>query len=123
MKNIKEKKRYKKKKEYENEKEIKENCEILINNEKIPFDYFHTFNEKGQYTIHYLFKNLISRINHIFFQCKSLININLSNFKTQNVTNMSDMSFWCRNLTSINYLISILIMLQSMSGFFSNVYL
>ena len=37
------------------EKEIKDNCEIRINNELIPFSYFHTFNKKGKYTIKYSF--------------------------------------------------------------------
>ena len=32
------------KKENENEKEIKDNCKIRINNELIPFSYFHKFN-------------------------------------------------------------------------------
>ena len=36
-------------KDNENEKEIKDNCEIRINNELIPFSYFHKFNKKGKY--------------------------------------------------------------------------
>ena len=34
------------KKENENEKEIKDNCKIIINDELIPFSYFHKFNKK-----------------------------------------------------------------------------
>ena len=41
----------------ENEKEIKENCEIKINNEIVPFSYFHKFDKVGKYKIQYLFKN------------------------------------------------------------------
>ena len=37
------------KKENENEKEIKDNCKIRINDELIPFSYFHKFNKKGKY--------------------------------------------------------------------------
>ena len=37
------------KKENENEKEIKDNCEIIINDELIPFSYFHKFNKKGKF--------------------------------------------------------------------------
>ena len=40
---------YEYKKENENEKEIKDNCEIIINDELIPFSYFHKFNKKGKY--------------------------------------------------------------------------
>ena len=36
-----ENKNIKYKKENENEKEIKDNCEIIINDELIPFSYFH----------------------------------------------------------------------------------
>ena len=57
---------------YENEREIKENCEIKINNK-------------------YKFKNKLSKISCMFDGCSSLTNINLSNFKTQNVINMSRM--------------------------------
>ena len=46
----------------ENEKEIKDNCEIIINNELIPFSYFHKFNKKSKYTIFYIFKNKITDI-------------------------------------------------------------
>ena len=54
-----EKKNIEYKKENENEKEIKDNCEIIINDELIPFSYFHKFNKKGKYKIKYIFKNKI----------------------------------------------------------------
>ena len=88
--------------EYENEKEIKENCEILINENKINFSYFHRFNKKGRYTIKYEFKNYLTRINHMFLECKNITNIDFSHFKTQNIINSSDMFFWCKNLKNIN---------------------
>ena len=34
----------------------------------------------------------------MFFGCNSLTNIDLSNFNTQNVTNMSDMFYGCNSL-------------------------
>ena len=76
-------------KDYENEKEIKENCEIRINSKLIPFHYFHKFNKKGKYNILYIFKNTITKTNYMFSGCSSLTNLNLSNFNTNNVTNMS----------------------------------
>ena len=57
------------KKENENEKEIKDNCEIIINNELIPFSYFHKFNKKGKYTIIYIFKKNIAKTNYMFSGC------------------------------------------------------
>ena len=90
------------KEEYCNENEIKENCEITINNEIITFSYFYKFKNKGKYTIKYLFKNNLTKINHIFSDCRSLTNIDLSNFNTQNVTNMNHMLSDCISLTNIN---------------------
>ena len=87
---------------YKNEKEIKENCEIKINNHQIPFCYYYEFKEKGKYIIQYSFKNKISKSNYMFYDCKSLININLSNFNTENITDMSYMFYNCYSLNSIN---------------------
>ena len=87
---------------YKNEKEIKENCEIKINNHQIPFSYYYEFKEKGKYIIQYSFKNKISKANYMFYDCKSLININLSNFNTENITDMSYMFYNCYSLTNIN---------------------
>ena len=38
----------------------------------------------------------------MFADCNSLISINLSNFNTQNVTNMSNMFYKCKSLTSLD---------------------
>ena len=80
---------------YENEKEIKENCIIEINAKIIPFSYFYKFKEKGKYKIKYSFKININKTDYMFYECGSLTNINLSNFNTQNVINMSYMFYEC----------------------------
>ena len=41
-------------------------------------------------------------MSDMFSKCSSLINLNLSNFNTNNVTNMSYMFFNCSSLTSLN---------------------
>ena len=69
----------------ENEKEIRD-CEIYINDKKIGFTYYYTFNKKGKYLIKFKFKKLLNSSNFMFFQCNLLSSINLSNFNTQNVT-------------------------------------
>ena len=86
---------------YENEKEIKENIEIKINEKNINFSYTHKFEKEGKYKIEYLFKNNITKTNYMFYGCKSLININLSNFNTKNVIDMSNMFDFCKNLRNI----------------------
>ena len=68
----------------ENEEEIKD-CEIYINDNKIDFTYFYTFNNKGKYIIKYKFKKLLNSCNFMFYGCNSLSSLDLSNFNTQKV--------------------------------------
>ena len=84
-----------------NEEEIKK-CEIKINDEAIPLNYFWKFKYKGKYVIKYFFKEKLSKTNYMFFECDFLTNLDLSNFNTQNVTNMSNMFNGCSSLTKIN---------------------
>ena len=41
-------------------------------------------------------------MNGMFYGCSSLINLNLSNFKTKNVTNMAHMFDCCSSLINLN---------------------
>ena len=84
-----------------NEKEITE-CEIIINGESIPFSYFHKFKNKGYFTIKYLFNTNLTKTNHMFFNCHSLVNIYQSNFNTEYVTNMEYMFYGCSSVRSIH---------------------
>ena len=86
----------------ENEKEIQENCEIKVDDKIIPFSYFCKFKSKKKYKITYTFKNKLKNINYLFYGCNFLTNLNLSNFNTQNVTNMESMFSCCRSLTNLN---------------------
>ena len=112
----------------ENENEIKENVEIKINKKLIEFTYYYKFNKEGKYTIEYSFKNNLTKTCYMFYECnslisldlskfnaqnvkymsymfsdcKSLINLNLSNFNTQNVTNMGNMFWYCNSLTNLD---------------------
>ena len=62
-----------------NEYNIKD-CEIYINDKKIDFTYYYTFNKKGKYKIKYQFKKLLNSASFMFFGCKSLSSLDLSNF-------------------------------------------
>ena len=84
-----------------NEKEIK-NCEIFINEEKIKFNYYYNFPNEGNYIIKYKFKNLLRFTSFMFYDCISLISLDLSNFKTQNVINMDNMFNNCESLISLD---------------------
>ena len=86
---------------FNNEKELRENIEIKINGKIMPFSYYYKFPVKGRYNIQYSFKKCLTKTNHMFWSCKSIINLNLSNFNTQNVTNMSHMFGGCNTLQSL----------------------
>ena len=84
-----------------NEEEIKQ-CQITINNEQIPFSYFHKFEKEGKYSIKYKFPNKLNKTLLMFGECKSLTDINLSSFDSSNVTDMRNKFYECHNLTNIN---------------------
>ena len=87
---------------YKNEKEIKRNIEIKINENIIPFSYYHKFEEEGKYIIQYTFKNPLTKTNHMFYKCNSLINLDFTYFNSYNITNMSEMFNGCASLKDIN---------------------
>ena len=84
-----------------NEEQIKK-CDIQINGESIPFNYIYKFKDKGKHSIRYSFNHLITKTNYLFFGCSSLININVSNFNTENVTDMECMFLNCSSLTFLD---------------------
>ena len=80
-----------------------ENCEIFLEGQKIKFTKFHIFSEEGIYTIKYVLKNKIKSCKKMFFYCKYIKSIDLSNFNTEDVTDMSLMFINCFNLEEINF--------------------
>ena len=86
-----------------NEEQIKA-CVIEINASVIPFNYFHIFKNVGNYRIKYSFKDDLTKTNYMFFQCKSLIKMDFSNFNTQNIDDMECMFYQCSSLNELNLL-------------------
>ena len=84
-----------------NEEYIKE-CLIEVNNKKIPFSYQHIFEEEGFYEIRYSFIKNLNSINYIFCECFDLVNVDFSNFYSNNITDMRYMLYLCSSLTYIN---------------------
>ena len=84
-----------------NEEEIKK-CMITINDELIPFNYFHKFKSSGKYSIKYSFNNKLIKTCLMFGECSSLTNIDLSNFNTDNIKDMSGMFGGCSSLINID---------------------
>ena len=88
---------------YNNDMEIMNNLVIKINGEKIKMDlvYLYKFKEKGKYNIEYIFSNNITKTDYMFANCSCHINIDLSKFIFDNVTNTCGMFYNCQALTDI----------------------
>ena len=80
-----------------------QNCEMYLDNEKIPFEKYHTFTNEGIYTIKYVLLNKITSCRKMFLKCEHIISIDLQNFNTEDVNDMSLMFLVCKNLQEINF--------------------
>ena len=80
-----------------------ENCEMFLDDEKIPFEKYHTFTKEGIYTIKYVLLKKITSCKKMFLKCEHIISMDLSNFDTSEVTDMSLMFILCSKLEEINF--------------------
>ena len=85
----------------DNEDDIKD-CDIFINDNKIDFDYNYIFPNYGVFKIKYVFKKLLKSTNFMFYDCSSLISLNFSNFKTDNIADAYCMFNNCHSLISLD---------------------
>ena len=84
-------------------KELNEkNVELYINDKKYNFEKYFIPEKEGEYHILLKFKVLMTDCSFMFYDCSRLINIDLTLFNTQNVTNMYCMFSGCSNLTNID---------------------
>ena len=89
-------------KELQNEEDIKQ-CNIEIEDKvEMKFTYTYKFNEAGKFKVIYYFQKKLKNLLCMFNKCKNLISIDLSNFKTKDVTNMKGMFCDCSKLTDID---------------------
>ena len=87
---------------HDNLKELNEhNVELYVNDIKHKYEKFFKFKKEGIYKIKLVFDNNLKDCSYMFYGCKKLTNIDLSNFDTKNTTNMSFMFSGCENLKNI----------------------
>ena len=79
-----------------------ENTELLIGGIKRKYQPYFKPSEKGSYEIILKFSIYFNNCSHMFSSCKQIKRIDLSNFKTNEVTDMSYMFYFCTNLKEIN---------------------
>ena len=80
-----------------------DNIDIYANGNKIKFCYKYMSDEIGKIEVKFKFKKLITKINHIFWACTSLEQIDFSSFNSSKVDNMSCMFYDCNSLKLINF--------------------
>jgi len=81
--------------------EIEEKIKLIINGEIKSNILKYKFNKEGEYKIYYTLGDL-KNMSWMFCRCSGLKEINLTSFKTDNVTDMSFMFFGCYGLKEIN---------------------
>ena len=84
-----------------NEKQIK-SCEIFINDNKINFTYLYSFPNNGNFKIKYIFKDVLTSINFLFYKCRSIISLDFSEFNSSRITNMGCAFSFCNSLKNKN---------------------
>ena len=82
--------------------EIESKIRILNKGKEEELIFKNKFNEKGIHYIYFINDILLTNMSYMFYDCSSLKEINLSSFKTDNVTDMSFMFYKCSSLKEIN---------------------
>ena len=77
---------------------LTQNNFIKIDDINIQFSSTYTFTTCGIHKIKYKFKHAINSAKKLFFDCGSIIKLDFSNFKTQNINDMSQMFEGCISL-------------------------
>ena len=80
---------------------INEGIDVYLNNEKINTNIIKYNNKKGKYEFKIIFNNDITNLNGFFEKCSNIIYLDLSNFNTSKVTEMSFMFNNCNKLKEI----------------------
>ena len=76
--------------------------EIYSNGIKKDFTLKYQFHVKRKESLILIFRENMTNMSKMFYNCSSLTSLNLSNFNTNNVNNMSYMFYNCSSLTSLN---------------------
>ena len=90
-------------KDNSNKKMIENSCEIFLNNEKINFSYFYTFNKEGEYTFKFNFNTKLTNISFLFYNCINLISIDFSHFIGNNISTMRSLFRKCIHLIKVDF--------------------
>lgn len=79
------------------------NVELFIDEKKIKYQKFYTFEKTGTYSVKLKFKQRIKDCSYMFCNCVNIINIDLSSFDSKSVNNMTRMFYNCEKLAEIKF--------------------
>ena len=85
-----------------NKKLFKESIDLYVNDKKINFDFKYKIKDSKEIKVKFIFKQKLTNLSYMFYDCSSLKSIDLSSFNTNNVTNMRCMFYHCSSLKSID---------------------
>ena len=77
---------------------LKKVCEGLTKN----YEFLYNFSKEGTYTIKITFKNKLTSCQNLFYDCRNIIEIDISNFDCSQVLSCNSMFRECSNLKKIN---------------------
>ena len=80
----------------------KKTTTLIINEITVPFKKYFIPKNTGIYTIKLLFKKKLSNCSYMFCQCRNIIDIDFSNFNTENVIDMKYMFYKCFSLPALD---------------------
>ena len=101
-----------------NKNEIEKKCNIYLYDKKIDFTFEYIFIKPGKYEFKFEFIDLLQSANKLFFNCNSLISVNVEKFKTNYINDMVDMFNGCCKLISLDLSNFKTIEVKSMKGMF-----
>ena len=78
------------------------NTTLIIDGKKESFKKYFTPSKSGIYTIKLLFRDKLKNCSNMFCDCRNIINIDFSKFKTDKVNEMKCMFRCCSSLTSLD---------------------
>ena len=87
---------------YQNESDIQDNIEIRIDDKLIEFSYCYKFEKEGKHIIKYTFKKDLTKLNHLFYNCRNLIKLDFSSCNLNNLTNICNIFNGCSKLEYLN---------------------
>ena len=87
--------------DWNNKEEKEQNMEIYFKGKKLPFSNIFKVDKPGIYTIKLKFKKMMKSVRKLFHDCKTLIYVDITNFISNNLSDISYLFSKCINLKEI----------------------